>query len=143
MMGYLEDSGVGVQSTTISSSDFPSGYTFISSLSMLAFDSILWGCLSFYFNRVLVGDYGTALSWHFPFTRQYWCPKAHTEVDTTTSSGNADVPFEAISEAMKKYQKKDNFSVHIHGLQKKFGDKVAVDGLNLSMYSGQITALLG
>ena len=31
----------------------------------------------------------------------------------------------------------------VRGLKKKFGDKWAVDGVNLTMYSGQITALLG
>jgi ABC-type multidrug transport system ATPase subunit len=28
-------------------------------------------------------------------------------------------------------------------LRKHFGEKVAVDGLNLSIYNGQVTALLG
>jgi len=61
MIGYLEDSGVGVQSTTTTTSDFPSGYTFAQSLTMLLSDSILWGLMSWYLNRVLQGDYGTSL----------------------------------------------------------------------------------
>mmetsp|Transcript_28196 Transcript_28196/g.58760 ORF Transcript_28196/g.58760 Transcript_28196/m.58760 type:complete len:1961 (+) Transcript_28196:86-5968(+) len=143
MMGYLEDSGVGVRNTTVSSSDFPSGYTFIASLSMLAFDSILWGCLSWYFNRILRGDWGTTLPWYFPFTRQYWFPKQDTRTVTSGYVYDDNVPVEAISETMKKQQEKENASVHIYDLRKQFDDKTAVDGLNLSMYSGQITALLG
>jgi len=33
--------------------------------------------------------------------------------------------------------------IQIRSLTKSFGDKQAVDGLNLDMYSGQVTALLG
>jgi ABC-type multidrug transport system ATPase subunit len=40
-------------------------------------------------------------------------------------------------------QERDNSGVHISDLRKQFGEKTAVDGLNLSMYQGQITALLG
>jgi len=144
IMGYLEDAGVGVQSTTMATSEFPSGYTFASSLFMLLFDSILLGFLTWYLNRMFVGDYGVSLKWYFPVTRQYWCPsKAVANEPTSITVEDRKVPIEAISENMKKQQQKDNLSVHIHGLHKQFGDKTAVDGLNLSMYSGQITALLG
>lgn len=34
-------------------------------------------------------------------------------------------------------------SVRIQGLSKQFGKNVAVDGLTISMYEGQITAFLG
>ncbi len=142
-MQISSDSGVGVQNTTVSSSDFPSGYTFIASLFMLAFDSILWGCLSWYFNRILRGDWGTALPWYFPFTRHYWLPNKDIGNVVSNTVYDDKVPVEAISETMKKQQGKDNASVHISDLRKQFGDKIAVDGLNLSMYSGQITALLG
>ena len=53
------------------------------------------------------------------------------------------IPVESISDTMKKQQSRGNINVHIHGLRKQFGKKTAVDGLSLSMYSGQITALLG
>jgi len=140
MMGYLEDSGVGVQSTTITSSEFPSGYTFASSLSMLLFDSILWGLVTWYLNRILVGDYGVSLKWYFPVTRQYWCPRKAVASEPSPTVEDGKVPIEAIGERVKS---NDNLSVHIHGLRKQYGEKTAVDGLNLSMYSGQITALLG
>jgi len=85
MMGYLEGAGVGVQSTTITSSGFPSRYTFSSSLFMLLFDSIFWGVASWYLNRIMRGDYGTALNWYFPFTSQYWCPKKTVAIDPSSS----------------------------------------------------------
>lgn len=143
MMGYLEDSGVGVQVTTIMGSEFPSGYTFASSLIMLLFDSIMWGGFTWYFNRILVGDYGTPLALNFPFSRQYWCPRKSLEEVTGESPNAGHIPIEPISEGLKRHNLHDNNSVHIHNLHKTFGEKTAVDSLNLSMYSGRITALLG
>lgn len=144
MMGYLEDSGVGVQSTTLRSSEFPSGYTFASSLSMLLFDSILWGFVCWYLNRIVRGEYGTALKWYFPFTRQYWFPTRKVVAnEPTTTIEDAHVPIEDTSESVTKQTSEDSLGVHIHGLRKQFGEKTAVSGLNLSMHHGQITALLG
>jgi len=142
MMGYLEDSGVGVQTTSIFASEFPSGYTFGSSLSMLLFDSILWGIVSWYLNRTLQGDYGTALRWYFPFTRQYWCP-SYKAVDVeppvdASSVDNSAIPIESI-----RVVQNPSDTLDIRGLSKTFGDKTAVDSLTLSMYSNQITCLLG
>jgi ABC-type uncharacterized transport system ATPase subunit len=54
----------------------------------------------------------------------------------------AGSPFEPVSDALKK-QGAEGKNIEIHGLRKTFGEKIAVDGLSLSMYSGQITALLG
>ncbi len=89
----------------------------------------------------------TIQRWYFPFTSQYWCPKKTVAIDPTSSIEDANkktnVPTEAISEALRKQQEQENIGVHIFGLRKIFGEKTAVDGLNLSMYQGQITALLG
>ena len=52
------------------------------------------------------------------------------------------IPYEEVSDALKR-QADEGKSIEIHDLRKAFGDKSAVDGLNLSMYNGQITALLG
>ncbi len=59
---------------------------------------------------------------------------------------DSDVPVEPVTSNMKR-QIEDKQCVHISGLKKSFdtntGKKVAVDGLNMTFYSGQITALLG
>jgi ABC-type multidrug transport system ATPase subunit len=52
------------------------------------------------------------------------------------------IPYEPVSDVLKR-QSADGKSIEIHDLRKVFGEKAAVDGLNLSIYSGQITALLG
>jgi ABC-type multidrug transport system fused ATPase/permease subunit len=53
-----------------------------------------------------------------------------------------DIAMEAVSESLRK-QSKNGESIEIVDLRKSFGDTTAVDGLDLSMYNGQITALLG
>jgi len=50
--------------------------------------------------------------------------------------------FEAVTDALKK-QEKNKECLLVRGLVKNFGPKRAVDGTNLTMYSGQIFALLG
>ncbi len=50
--------------------------------------------------------------------------------------------FEPVSDTLKK-QEKNNECLIIRDLKKKFGNKTAVNGVNLKMYNGQIFALLG
>ena len=52
------------------------------------------------------------------------------------------MPNEKVSAALVE-QEFEGKGVHIRGLSKRFGDKTAVDNLNLSMYAGQVFALLG
>jgi ATP-binding cassette subfamily A (ABC1) protein 3 len=50
--------------------------------------------------------------------------------------------FEAIPESLKK-QERENNCLKVRGLVKKFGEKTAVSGTSMTMYNGQIFALLG
>ncbi|KAL7554951.1 hypothetical protein ACHAWF_018531 [Thalassiosira exigua] len=100
---------------------------------------VFWGAVSWYLNRALRGDYGTALKWYFPLQRQYWCPRKALVDEAALVVEDDNVPIEAISEALKRQQQsQSSASVHIHSLRKQFGDKTAVNGLNLSLF-----ALLG
>lgn len=145
-IGRLENSGIGLQPGSIGNTDAPSGYTFASSYGNLFFSCIFMGILTWYLNRVIAPDYGQAQPFYFPFTRSYWFPNA----SITSGEGKADesaeqddnIPTEPVSDALKQ-QARDNESIEIKNLRKDFGEKLAVDGLNLSIYSGQITALLG
>ena len=109
-----------------------------------------------------------AKPWYFLFLPSYWkslCgvtasqpvlrgngEKVHTEEDGVemVASGEASkegsVPVEDVTSNMRQ-QVLDNECVHLSGLTKVFdtntGQKVAVDGLDMTFYSGQITALLG
>ena len=105
----------------------------------------LWGFYAFYCNRVVKGDYGQTLPWYFLFTKSYWCgSKVSAEDDSLWEEREATpgVPMEPVSNALKE-QENQGMGVHIRGLTKKFGEKTAVDDLALSMYEGQVFALLG
>jgi ABC-type multidrug transport system ATPase subunit len=105
-------------------------------------------------NRVITPDFGQALPLWFPFTIKYWFPNyVHNQTnyatklsDVTASSPrnyhNQTIPTEHVSETLKS-QARQGKSIEIKNLRKDYGDTIAVNGLNLSMYSGQITALLG
>lgn len=145
-IAFLEDRGVGLKSNTVDTSDYPSGYTFSNAVGALITDMIFWGILAWYLNRVIPLEYGQALPWYFPFTSSYWCPgmakaPAHDETGEATDPV-ADIPLEPVPDNLRR-QAEDGKSIEIRNLRRSFGDKIAVDGLNLSMYSGSITALLG
>lgn len=145
-IGRLEDQGLGLSSATVDTTDSPSGYTFNTCIRSLIFDCILWGIVSWYLNRVIRPGYGQASPLWFPFTRSYWFPSSIKAPTVTTEPDDevaaAGSPFEPVSDTLKK-QKEEGKSIEIHRLRKTFGEKNAVDDLSLSMYSGQITALLG
>ena len=52
-IGRLEDAGTGLTSSTFNQTDSPSGYTFATTIRMLAFDAILWSVVAWYLNRVV------------------------------------------------------------------------------------------
>ena len=145
-IGRLEDLGVGLTASTLSSTDSPSGYTFQNTISSFIFDCIFWGVLAWYSNRVVSSGYGRPLPWYFPFTTSYWLPStARAPPDSDDGAEivyDESVPVEEVSNTLKE-QAAAGESIEIRGLRKTFGDKTAVDGLSMSLYNGQITALLG
>jgi ATP-binding cassette, subfamily A (ABC1), member 3 len=145
-IGHLEENSVGLTLDSLTLSDNRNGYSFRDTLTVLLFDSILWGFLAWYLNRVIAPDYGQALPIWFPFMPSYWCStnkpiKAPEEMAVDVEARNAAIPYEPVGDL--KRQVAEGKSIEINNLRKSFGDKVAVDDLNLSIYSGQITALLG
>ena len=146
-IGRLEDTGEGLSFDTMNDTDYESGYTFADILRYLFFDSVLWGTLTWYLNRVIPPSYGQALPVYFLFLPSFWFPSMRgSKVDVAENSSatnyNPEVPVEKVSDATR-LQAREGKSIEIHKLKKKFGDKVAIDELSLSIYNGQITALLG
>jgi len=144
ILGNLEDKQVGLLRETLNFSDSASKYTFSMTLRSLFIDIFIWTGFSFYFIRVIQGDYGRKYPWYFPFTVSYWCPgrsKRKSEVGPSVTESSS-IPVEAVPMALKE-QEKDGRAILIRGLTKRFGQKIAVDALNLEMYTGQVFALLG
>ena len=146
-LSTLEEKSIGLTLENMSFSDSRSGYSFVDTLAMLIVDSVVWGILTWYLNRVITPDYGHALPFYFPFQPSYWLPTSGMDSgrDGNTESAavaNSGIPYETVDDTLDR-QSKENKTIEIHSLRKTFGKKNAVDGLSLSMYSGQITALLG
>jgi len=145
-IGKLEDNDIGLTFNTLDLAESRSGYSFQDTLGILIIDILLWSGFTWYLNRVIKPDYGQALPLWFPFTIQYWCPSsAHlpaSEMSVEEKVAGLEIPYEPVSEHLKR-QASEGKSIEIHDLRKTFGEQAAVDGLNLSIYSGEITALLG
>ncbi|CAB9505681.1 Retinal-specific ATP-binding cassette transporter [Seminavis robusta] len=145
-LGRLEDSGVGLTFSSMVSTDAPSGYTFSNAYGNLLLSSVVLGILTWYLNRVVPPAYGQALPPWFPFTMSYWWPGRSVPDDdgefNEAKNEDSGIPLEPVSDALKQ-QEREGQNIEIKNLRKDFGEKVAVDGLNLSIYNGQITALLG
>eukprot|EP01031_Cornospumella_fuschlensis_P022275 gene22275-27238_t len=172
---------VGVQSDNVN--EETSNFTYTACVSMLILDTIIYGLLAWYFDKVLPSEFGTALSPFFIFSPTYWCGVKVTSKRGRSSNtlwerflaifginshrySNVDVHGDLLSpmaddssHADSAYlepvgselleQKIDQTCVSIQGLRKVFknkaggDDKVAVHGLDLDMFVGQVTVLLG
>ena len=75
--------------------------------------------------------------------RSYWCPKTARyhipDSQMLEAELRSSVPFEVVD----RRHGDENLDIEIHNLRKTFGKTLAVDGLSLNMYNGQVTALLG
>lgn len=144
-VGRLENLGIGLNGDTMTSTDAPSGYTFASAYGNLILSNLFMGLFTWYLNRVIAPDYGQAQPIYFPFSRAYWLPHSTLDTESTEvdrASIDENVPIEPVTDNLKQ-QVKDGEAIEIKNLRKDFGEKVAVDGLDLTMYKGQISCLLG
>jgi ATP-binding cassette, subfamily A (ABC1), member 3 len=157
ILGHLEDLKIGLVHHTLHYSDGRSNLSMMKILQYLCIDIVFWGFLSWYLNRVIAPDFGQALPFWFPLDINYWLPnwrhrkrnnkdesnKIHNDLHSPPMMrNNYRVPTEPVSDALKA-QARLGKSIEIRDLRKVYGETIAVDGLNLSMYCGQITALLG
>lgn len=113
----------------------------------LTADAVFWVLLGLYLDLVIPSGFGVAKPWYFCFK----CGKGKERVlradmeplnDEEINANQDPRNFEAVADALKR-QEVDGECLKVRGLVKKFGEKVAVSGTNLTMYKGQIFALLG
>ena len=110
--------------------------------AMILIDIAYMGILAAYLEAVWPNEWGVKKPWYFLCTSNFWCPKKG-RVDQGISEkvdwGDAVEPVDHNLET----QKENGKAMIVRGLVKKFDQKVAVDGLNLDIYEGQIFGLLG
>eukprot|EP00644_Phytophthora_capsici_P001766 jgi/Phyca11/533489/estExt2_fgenesh1_pg.C_PHYCAscaffold_140069 len=139
-------------------------FFFLFSLSVLAYGFMI----STIFSKARVGafvgmvipkEHGTTLKWYFPMSPSYWRNRRKARElkakDDSSHPGEAlldsvsvDVNhnFEPVNTELREQERQGDV-LAVQRLRKVFpvpgGEKVAVQGLNLTMYKNQITCLLG
>ncbi|KAJ7352721.1 hypothetical protein OS493_034326 [Desmophyllum pertusum] len=123
-------------------------FSFDMVLGMLVVQSLVYGIITWYVEAVFPGSYGIPKPFYFPFTKTYWCGASSDNIIQVGAEQELN-PVDKTSEnpAIEDESHDLPIGVGIKDLRKVFkgstGSKVAVDGLSLNMYKGQITALLG
>lgn len=151
LIGKFEGQGTGVQwSHLFQGVTVDDSFTFGSILLMMIVDCVFYGIVTWYIEAVFPGEYGIPQPWYFPFMKSYWCS---TKRKVSLNDYQQFENFDASGEAQRKpgfYEKEPmnlKAGIAIKELRKEFetdsGTKVAVDGVTLNMFEGQITALLG
>jgi hypothetical protein len=126
-IGRLEDLGIGLTSSAISETDAPSGYIFTNAIESFIVDVIIWGILSWYFNRVVPSGFGAPLPWSFPFTASYRfsrSTKGHSAEEEGELTYDEGIVVEEPSSTLRD-QMKQGRGIEICNLRKTFGDKIS------------------
>uniref|UniRef100_A0A668AEL9 ATP binding cassette subfamily A member 1 n=1 Tax=Myripristis murdjan TaxID=586833 RepID=A0A668AEL9_9TELE len=132
----FEEQGVGIQWKNLVSSPLEEDdFSLTTALIMMYFDSFLYGVLTWYIEAVFPGQYGIPRPWYFPFTKSYWLGERASQ---TSKLPQSPVCMEEEPAHLEP-------GVYIENLVKVYrhGKKLAVDGLTLGFYQGQITSFLG
>lgn len=128
------------------------GMPFGGSLIMMALDIVLYGLLAFYLDNVIPSEHGTKQSPLFCFKPSYWCsskPMQRIPLANGGSVGSLNTGEEGIQDVEQvPREMKGKEAIKITDLYKTFQycrkpEIKAVNGINLTIYEGQITAILG
>ncbi|XP_061143427.1 glucosylceramide transporter ABCA12 [Syngnathus typhle] len=126
---------------------------------MMLFDSLIYFTAGVYIRMVFPGKFGIPAPWYFPFTASFWadlfcCVKSQKGGRGHLFANTMKINLPVFSDDKRKGQSQlfsqtgEDFShlpvgVNLHGLTKIYGDRVAIQNLNLSFYEGHVTSLLG
>lgn len=143
-LALYEEKGTGIQWKYIATSPYyADNFSLASVIYMLLVDCVIYLILTWYIEAVFPGQYGIPKPWYFPLTRSYWSGKDTTKVfvspadDILNENYSEGEQFETEPRELKK-------GVIIKNLTKQYSNgKVAVNGISLNFYEGQITSFLG
>mmetsp|Transcript_270 Transcript_270/g.475 ORF Transcript_270/g.475 Transcript_270/m.475 type:complete len:855 (-) Transcript_270:2340-4904(-) len=125
------------------------GYSFRNGLLMMILNVVLWTLLGIYMDQVIPSQFGVAKPWNFLCKRKKGGEQRKTIAEEQRDALLADNENEASSNNFEpvtdnlKQQEASKECLIVRNLVKQFGEKKAVNGTNLTMYNGQIFALLG
>ncbi|KAF1782645.1 P-loop containing nucleoside triphosphate hydrolase [Phytophthora cactorum] len=147
VLADAETTGAGVTFSNVS--ELSHNFRFSTALYMFAFDTVLYTLTGLYFDKVMPKEYGTSLKWYFPVSPSYWRGRRLRATATHTQgpllenvSLNMNPNIEPVSAELRE-QENNGEALTVQRLKKVFqvpgGEKVAVKGLDITMYKDQIT----
>ncbi|XP_075632749.1 phospholipid-transporting ATPase ABCA7 [Balearica regulorum gibbericeps] len=137
-----EEQGVGIQWHNLSTSPVPGDpYNFAMAMGLLLLDAGLYGLATWYLEGVFPGQYGIPKPWNFPFLKSYWLGEQSSAGHPPYPTSLLTAPQVLVEEPPAQLQP----GVSIRNLVKIYrsSSRVAVNGLSLDFYEGQITSFLG
>uniref|UniRef100_G3SMA0 ATP binding cassette subfamily A member 3 n=1 Tax=Loxodonta africana TaxID=9785 RepID=G3SMA0_LOXAF len=146
LIGKFEAKGTGLQwRNLLSPVSVDDNFSFGQVLGMLLFDAVLYGLVAWYVEAICPGQFGVPQPWYFFFTPSYWCRSLRTIL---VKEDKDDDPEKVLRMEFFEAEPEDLVAgIKIKHLSKVFRvgnkGKVAVRDLNLNLYEGQITVLLG
>nr|XP_056703951.1 phospholipid-transporting ATPase ABCA1 [Euleptes europaea] len=139
-LSLFEEQGIGVQWENILESPIEDdSFNLTTSFYMMMLDTFLYGIMTWYIESVFPGQYGIPRPWYFPFLKSYWCGEESEQQQLpSVRTGSSEICVEEEPSHLI-------LGVSIQSLVKVYrdGKKLAVDGLTLNFYEGQITSFLG
>eukprot|EP01052_Picozoa_sp_SAG31_P012759 SAG31_NODE_753_length_12340_cov_8.786619_5_plen_1730_part_00 len=159
LLAVLEGSGAGaVWSTVTLNPDGLNGFSFLEILALFILQIHIYTFLGWYLEQALPSQYGVRQPPWFIFLPSYWRPMRSLQAKNNapdtglnmlhgfSTGAEQDGVIEGISAEMEQ-QQTVGACIEVKGLRKVFstpdGQLVAVANLHLSMFEGQIFALLG
>ncbi|XP_075031827.1 phospholipid-transporting ATPase ABCA7 [Calonectris borealis] len=137
-----EEQGVGIQWHNLGASPVPGDpYNFATAMGLLLLDAGLYGLATWYLEGVFPGQYGIPKPWNFPFLKSYWLGEPSSAGHPPYPTSPLAAPQVLVEEPPAQLQP----GVSIRNLVKIYrnSNRVAVNGLSLDFYEGQITSFLG
>ncbi|KAM6369110.1 LOW QUALITY PROTEIN: phospholipid-transporting ATPase ABCA7 [Pluvialis apricaria] len=137
-----EEQGVGMQWHNLGTSPVPGDpYNFATAMGLLLLDAGLYGVATWYLEGVFPGQYGIPKPWNFPFLKSYWLGEPSSAGHPPFPTSPFSAPQVLVEEPPAQLQP----GVSIRNLVKIYrnSSRVAVNGLSLDFYEGQITSFLG
>ncbi|KAF1787671.1 P-loop containing nucleoside triphosphate hydrolase [Phytophthora cactorum] len=148
VLANAEETGEGVQFSTMGT--LSDNYRLSTALWMFVFDTVLYTVLGLYLEKVMPKEYGTTLKWYFPVSPSYWRSRKQKQVTVEAPVDDVALDlnpsFEPVNADLREQEQRGE-SLTVKRLRKVFqvpgGEKIAVKGLDITMYKDQITCLLG
>ncbi|XP_023584173.1 phospholipid-transporting ATPase ABCA3 [Trichechus manatus latirostris] len=146
LIGKFEAKGTGLQwRDLLCPVNVDDDFAFGQVLGMLLLDAVLYGLVAWYVEAVCPGQFGVPQPWYFFLTPSYWCGSWRSVLGEEDGDDDPEKAFR--TEFFEAEPKGLVAGIKIKHLSKVFRvgnkGKAAVRDLNLNLYEGQITVLLG